>query len=326
MTKIYARIIGTGSFVPNEPITNDMLVERLAKNGIETSDQWIQERTGICQRYWANEGQTASSMGEIAARNAMEMAGISADEIDLVVVATSTGDMLFPSTACLLQSKIGAKKAAAFDVQAACSGFIYALTTANAMIQSGQVKTALVVGAEVISRLLDWNDRTTCVLFGDGAGAVILRASDEPGVLSCRIHSDGDLSHILHSKGVIYNGAIKGEPFIGMDGQAVFKNAVTLLGDVALEVLEDAQLPVEKLDWFIPHQANIRIIQAAAKRLNVPVEKVIVSVNEHGNTSAASVPLALDKAVRDGRIQRGQTMLLQGVGGGFTWGAALIQY
>ena len=326
MTRIYSKILGTGSHVPNSPISNDVLVERLAKNGIETSDEWIRERTGITQRYWASEDQTASSMGEIAARNALEMAGVDAADLDLVIVGTSTGDMMFPSTACLLQSRIGAKKAAAFDVAAACTGFIYALTTANAMIQSGQIKTALVVGAEVISRLLDWNDRTTCVLFGDGAGAVVLQASTEPGIKACRIHADGDLSKILYSPGVIYNGAIKGDPFISMDGQAVFKQAVTVLGDVALEVLGDADMDPQTLDWFIPHQANIRIIQAAAKRLNMPMEKVIVSVNEHGNTSAASVPLALDKAVRDGRIQRGQSILLQGVGGGFTWGAALIEF
>ncbi|TDR31090.1 beta-ketoacyl-ACP synthase III [Hydromonas duriensis] len=322
----YARIIGTGSFVPNEPVSNAMLVERLAKQGIETSDEWIRERTGITQRYWANPDQTTSSLAEVAAKNALEMAGVHAEELDLIIVGTSTGDMMFPSSACLLQSRIGAKKAAAFDVQAACTGFIYALTTANAMIRSGQIKTALVVGAEVISRLLDWSDRTTCVLFGDGAGAVVLQASDEPGVLSCKVHADGDLSTILYSNGVIKNGQIVGHPFITMDGQAVFKNAVKALGDVAIEVLEDARMDVADLDWFIPHQANIRIMQAAAKRLNVPDEKVIVSVNLHGNTSAASVPLALDKAVRDGRIQKGQTLLLQGVGGGFTWGASLLKF
>lgn len=326
MQPIYSRIIGTGSYLPNEPITNAMLTEKLAAVGVETSDEWILSRTGISQRHWANSDQTASSLAEVAARHAIEMAGITADQIDLVIVGTSTGDMAFPSTACLLQSRIGATHAAAFDVQAACTGFVYALTTANAMIKSGQIKTALVVGAEVLSRLLDLTDRTTCVLFGDGAGAVILQASTEPGVLTCKVHANGDLSTILNSTGVIKNGNIVGNPFISMDGPAVFKNAVTALGDVALETLEAANMTVDQLDWFIPHQANIRIIQAAAKRVGVPDEKVIVSLNRHGNTSAASVPLALDAAVRDGRIQKGQSVMLQGVGGGFTWGAALLTF
>ena len=326
MKHTYARIIGTGSCVPNEPITNAMLVERLAAKGIETSDEWIRDRSGITQRYWVNEGQTVSSLAEVAANNALDMAGIGADELDLIIFGTTTSDMMFPSAGCLLQSRIGAKKAAAFDVVAACSGFIYSMTMANAMIQSGQAKNVLVVGGDVISRLLDWNDRTTSVLFGDGAGAVVLQASDDAGILSCKIHSDGDLSSILYSTGVIKNGEIVGNPFISMDGQAVFKNAVKVLGDVALEVLEDADIDIEQLDWFIPHQANIRIMQAAAKRLNVPAEKIIVSVDQHGNTSAASVPLALDMAVRDGRIQKGQVLLLQGVGGGFSWGASLLKF
>lgn len=326
MTQVYAKIMGTGSYVPNEPITNEILVERLAKNGIETSDEWIRERTGITQRYWVDDSQAAGSMGAIAAQRALETAGIQADEIDLIIVGTTSPDMTFPSTACLIQSSIGAKRAAAFDVQAACSGFIYSVTIANSMIASGQFKTVLVIGADVVSRLLDWNDRATCVLFGDGAGAVVLQASNTPGVKACRLHADGDLSHILCNPGVIKNGVIAGNPFVEMDGQAVFKQAVTVLGDVALEVLSDADMNVEALDWFIPHQANIRIIQAAAKRLNIPTEKIIVTVNEHGNTSSASVPLALDKAVRDGRIQRGQTILLEGVGGGLSWGAVLVQY
>ena len=325
MTLKYAKIIGTGSDLPNTPVSNDELAARLAANGVETSDTWIRERTGITQRYIAEAGQTASELGANAARRALEAAHISVDQVDLIIVATSTPDMTFPSTACLLQAKIGADNAAAFDVQAVCSGFIYALTTADAMIRAGQARTALVVGAEVFSRLLDWNDRTSCVLFGDGAGAVVLQASDEPGILSSRVHSDGKLSHILYAEGAVNSGQLTGHPFLKMDGQAVFKQAVKVLGEVALEVLDDAGLSPEQVDWLIPHQANIRILQATAKRLDISMDKVVATVDIHGNTSAASVPLALDAAVRDGRIKAGQVVLLQGVGGGFTWGANLVR-
>ena len=323
---MYAKIIGTGSYLPNEAVTNDELAARLAKDGVETSDEWIRSRTGIAQRHLASPNQTSSDLGMFAAIPALEMANISALDLDLIIVATTSPDMTFPSTACLLQAKIGADRAAAFDVQAVCSGFVYALTTADSMIRSGQVKNTLVVGAEVFSRMLDWRDRSTCVLFGDGAGAVVLSASEEPGILASRIHANGRLSTILQVSSSIQNGQVVGNPYMYMDGQAVFKNAVTALGDVAVEVLNAANMQTEQLDWLIPHQANIRIIQATAKRLDFPMDKVVVTVDQHGNTSAASVPLALDTAVRDGRIQKGQTVLVQGVGGGFTWGANLFRF
>ena len=323
---MYAKIIGTGSYLPNEAVTNDELAARLAKDGVETSDEWIRSRTGIAQRHLASPNQTSSDLGMFAAISALEMANIAALDLDLIIVATTSPDMTFPSTACLLQAKIGADRAAAFDVQAVCSGFVYALTTADSMIRSGQVKNALVVGAEVFSRMLDWRDRSTCVLFGDGAGAVVLSASQEPGILASRIHANGRLSTILQVSSSIQNGQVVGNPYMYMDGQAVFKNAVTALGDVAVEVLNAANMQAEQLDWLIPHQANIRIIQATAKRLDFPMDKVVVTVDQHGNTSAASVPLALDTAVRDGRIQKGQTVLVQGVGGGFTWGANLFRF
>ncbi len=323
---MYAKIIGTGSYLPNEAVTNDELAARLAKDGVETSDEWIRSRTGIAQRHLASPNQTSSDLGMFATISALEMANISAMDLDLIIVATTSPDMTFPSTACLLQAKIGADRAAAFDVQAVCSGFVYALTTADSMIRSGQVKNALVVGAEVFSRMLDWRDRSTCVLFGDGAGAVVLSASEEPGILASRIHANGRLSTILQVSSSIQNGQVVGNPYMYMDGQAVFKNAVTALGDVAVEVLNAANMQAEQLDWLIPHQANIRIIQATAKRLDFPMDKVVVTVDQHGNTSAASVPLALDTAVRDGRIQKGQTVLVQGVGGGFTWGANLFRF
>ena len=315
---MYSKIIGTGSYLPNEAVTNDELAARLAKDGVETSDEWIRSRTGIEQRYLASPNQTSSDLALFAAQNALEMAEILPSEIDLIIVATTSPDMTFPSTACLLQAKIGADNAAAFDVQAVCSGFVYALTTADAMIRAGQAKKALVVGSEVFSRMLDWKDRTSCVLFGDGAGAVVLEASEEAGILASRIHSNGRLSSILNVSSSIQGGQVVGNPFMYMDGQAVFKNAVSALGDVAQEVLDAANMSAEQLDWLIPHQANLRIISATAKRLNFPMEKVIVTVNQHGNTSAASVPLAFDTAVRDGRITKGQTVLVQGVGGGFT--------
>ena len=323
---MYSKIIGTGSYLPNEAVTNYELAARLAKDGVETSDEWIRSRTGIEQRYLASPNQTSSDLALFAAQNALEMAEILPSEIDLIIVATTSPDMTFPSTACLLQAKIGADNAAAFDVQAVCSGFVYALTTADAMIRAGQAKKALVVGSEVFSRMLDWKDRTSCVLFGDGAGAVVLEASEEAGILASRIHSNGRLSSILNVSSSIQGGQVVGNPFMYMDGQAVFKNAVSALGDVAQEVLDAANMSAEQLDWLIPHQANLRIISATAKRLNFPMEKVIVTVNQHGNTSAASVPLAFDTAVRDGRITKGQTVLVQGVGGGFTWGANLFRF
>ena len=323
---MYSKIIGTGSYLPNEAVSNDELAARLAKDGVETSYEWIRSRTGITQRHIASPNQTSSDLAMFAAQSALEMAGVGALEIDLIIVATTSPDMTFPSTACILQSKIGADNAAAFDVQAVCSGFVYALTTADAMIRAGQAKKALVVGAEVFSRMLDWRDRGTCVLFGDGAGAVVLSASDEPGILASKIHANGRLNSILQVSSSIQNGQVVGNPYMYMDGQAVFKNAVTALGDVAVEVLEVAKMSAEQLDWLIPHQANIRIIQATAKRLDFPMDKVVVTVDQHGNTSAASVPLALDTAVRDGRIQKGHTVLVQGVGGGFTWGANLFRF
>ena len=323
---MYSKIIGTGSYLPNEAVTNDELAARLAKDGVETSDEWIRSRTGIEQRYLASPNQTSSDLALFAAQNALEMAEVLPSEIDLIIVATTSPDMTFPSTACLLQAKIGADNAAAFDVQAVCSGFVYALTTADAMIRAGQAKKALVVGSEVFSRMLDWKDRTSCVLFGDGAGAVVLEASEEAGILASRIHSNGRLSSILNVSSSIQGGKVVGNPFMYMDGQAVFKNAVSALGDVAQEVLEAANMSAEQLDWLIPHQANLRIIAATAKRLDFPMDKVIVTVNQHGNTSAASVPLAFDTAVRDGRITKGQTVLVQGVGGGFTWGANLFRF
>jgi 3-oxoacyl-[acyl-carrier-protein] synthase-3 len=323
---IYAQIIGTGRCLPNEPISNEVLVERMARQGVETSDEWIRERSGITQRYWANDDQPVSVLSEIAARNALEMAGVSAEELDFIIIGSSTPDMIFPSAACLVQAKLGAKNAFAMDVQAACTGFVYALSVANSMIQSGQIKTALVIGAETISDVLDEQDRTTAVLFGDGAGAVVVRASDEPGILACKLHSDGELANVLYGDAKIRQGKVMGDPRIKMDGQAVFKTAVTVLPECAEETLAAVNMPIEQLDWYIPHQANIRIIQSACKRLGFPMEKTVVTVDQHGNTSAASVPLALDTAVRDGRIKKGQTVLMQGVGGGFTWGSVLMRF
>ncbi|MFA9438506.1 beta-ketoacyl-ACP synthase III [Uliginosibacterium sp. sgz301328] len=319
---IFSRIAGTGGYVPGAPVSNDDLVAR----GINTSDAWIIERTGIRQRYIA-DGETTSQLSIKAAQRALEAAGCSAADIDLVVLATTTPDMTFPSTACLVQAELGVPAGAtAFDVQAVCSGFVYALTIADKFIRSGSHKRALVIGAETMSRLIDWNDRSTCVLFGDGAGAVVLEASDQAGILSSALHADGSHSNILYASGAISAGQIAGSPFLYMDGQSVFKLAVRLLSDVAIEVLEQANMPQADLDWFIPHQANIRIMNSVAKRLELPAAKVVVTVDQHGNTSAASVPLALDAAIRDGRIQRGQSVLLQGVGGGFTWGAVLVRY
>ncbi len=320
---IHARVIGTGSFLPGEPVSNNDLVAR----GIETSDEWIVDRTGIRARHLAAPDVTSSQLAYEACTRAIAAAGCQPSDIDLIIVATSTPDYIFPSTAALLQARLGiANGGAAFDLQAVCTGFAYALATAEKFIRSGSNKRALVVGSEVFSRILDWNDRGTCVLFGDGAGAVVLEASDRPGILATALHADGRHNSILNVPGQVNRGVITGDPFLRMDGQAVFKFAVKVLSDVAREVLDQAGLGVDDIDWLIPHQANIRIMQATARRLGVPTEKVIATVGEHGNTSAASIPLALDLAVRDGRIQRGQKILLEGVGGGFTWGAALLEF
>ena len=319
---MFARLIGTGSYLPGLPVTNDDLAAR----GIATSDEWIVTRTGIRSRYLAEPGTTSSELGLIAAQRALEMAGIAGSELDLIIVATSTPDFIFPSTACLIQGKLGNKGAAAFDVQAVCAGFTYALGIAEKFIRSGSHKKALVIGAEVFSRILDWSDRGTCVLFGDGAGAVVLEASEKPGILATAMHADGSQNGILNVPGQVCGGQVTGDPFLRMDGQAVFKFAVRVLADIAEEVCQAAGIQTGEVDWLIPHQANIRIIEATGKKLGVDRNKVIVTVDRHGNTSAASVPLALDEAVRDGRIQRGQKVLLEGVGGGFTWGAALLEF
>ena len=320
---IHARVAGTGSFLPGNPVTNNDLVAR----GIDTSDDWVVERTGIRQRHLAAPEVTSSELAYEASLRAIAAAGIEPSDIDLIIVATSTPDYIFPSTAALLQARLGITNGgAAFDLQAVCTGFAYALATAEKFIRSGSHKRALVVGAEVFSRILDWNDRGTCVLFGDGAGAVVLEASDKPGILATALHADGSHNPILSVPGQINRGEVVGDPFLRMDGQAVFKFAVKVLVDVAREVMAEAGVGIGDVDWLIPHQANIRIIQATGKRLGVPVEKVIATVGQHGNTSAASIPLALDLAVRDGRIQRGHRILLEGVGGGFTWGAALLEF
>ena len=320
---IHARVAGTGSFLPGNPVTNNDLVAR----GIDTSDEWVVERTGIRQRHLAAPEVTSSELAYEASVRAIAAAGLQPADIDLIIVATSTPDYIFPSTAALLQARLGiANGGAAFDLQAVCTGFAYALATAEKFIRSGSHKRALVVGAEVFSRILDWNDRGTCVLFGDGAGAVVLEASDKPGILATALHADGSHNPILSVPGQINRGEVVGDPFLRMDGQAVFKFAVKVLVDVAREVMAEAGVDIDAVDWLIPHQANIRIIQATGKRLGVPPEKVIATVGQHGNTSAASIPLALDLAVRDGRIQRGHRILLEGVGGGFTWGAALLEF
>ncbi len=319
---MFARVIGTGSYLPGSPVTNDALAAR----GIDTNDEWITTRTGIRARHLSEPGTTSSQLGIEAARRALEMAGIQAADIDLIIVATSTPDFIFPSTACIIQGALGNKGAAAFDVQAVCSGFAYALGIADKFIRSGSHQRALVIGAEVFSRILDWNDRGTCVLFGDGAGAVVLEASEKPGILSTALHADGSQFGILNVPGQVCGGQVTGDPFLRMDGQAVFKFAVRVLADVAHEVCATAGIQTSEVDWLIPHQANIRIIEATGKKLGVGRDRVIVTVDRHGNTSAASVPLALDEAVRDGRIQRGHKVLLEGVGGGFTWGAALLEF
>ncbi|MBN9423368.1 MAG: 3-oxoacyl-ACP synthase [Candidatus Accumulibacter sp. 66-26] len=319
---MFARIAGVGSYLPGQAVSNDDLVLR----GIETSDEWIVSRTGIKARHLAEPGQTSSDLALEASRRALDMAGVDVADIDLIIVATSTPDFIFPSTACLLQGKLGNRGATAFDVQAVCSGFVYALTIAEKFIRSGSNKKALVVGAEVFSRILDWNDRGTCVLFGDGAGAVVLEASDRPGILASALHADGAHHGILSVPGNVCGGQVTGDPFLRMDGQAVFKFAVRVLADVARECCAAADVLPADVDWLIPHQANIRIIEATAKKMGLGMDKVIVTVDRHGNTSAASVSLALDAAVRDGRLQRGQKVMLEGVGGGFTWGAVLLEF
>ena len=322
----YSRITGTGSYLPPRRVSNAEFAADLAAQGIETSDDWIVERTGIRARHFAAPEVTSSDLALQAARHALEAAGRSAADVDLIIVATSTPDMVFPSTACLLQHKLGVAGCPAFDVQAVCSGFVYALSVADAMIKAGSAHCALVVGAEVFSRILDFKDRTTCVLFGDGAGAVVLEASDQPGILATELHADGSHAGVLCTPGTVSGGQVLGDPLLKMDGQAVFKLAVKVLDEVARAVLEKAGRKDTDIDWLIPHQANIRIMQGTAKKLKLPADKLVVTVDEHGNTSAASIPLALDHAVRQGRIRRGDTLMLEGVGGGFTWGAVLLDF
>jgi 3-oxoacyl-[acyl-carrier-protein] synthase-3 len=322
----YSRITGTGSFLPPRRLSNADLAADLAAKGVETSDEWIVERTGIRARYFAAADVTSSDLGTEAARRALEAAGRQASEIDLIIVATSTPDMVFPSAACILQNKLGVAGCAAFDVQAVCSGFVYALTVADAMIRTGTASKALVIGAEVFSRILDFTDRTTCVLFGDGAGAVVLEASEEPGILASDLHADGRHVGILCVPGNVSGGAILGDPLLKMDGQAVFRLAVGVLEDAARATLAKAGKTEADIDWLIPHQANIRIMQSTARKLKLPLDKLVVTVDEHGNTSAASIPLALDAWVRAGKINKGDTLMLEGVGGGFTWGAVLLEF
>lgn len=318
---MYSRIVGTGSYLPEKILTNHDL-ERI----VDTSDEWIRTRTGIVERRIAADNQMASDLALNASREAMEAGGVTAADIDLIIVATTTPDVIFPSTACILQDKLGVKDCPAFDVQAVCSGFVYALAIADMFICAGKCRTALVVGTEVYSRILDWTDRSTCVLFGDGAGAVVLTQSDQPGILSSHLHADGSHSKILAVPASICGGKVQGKPFVMMEGNTVFKFAIKVLEEVVYEALAENNLQVFDIDWLIPHQANIRIILSTAKKLGIPMEKVVVTLDRHGNTSAASIPLALDVAVRDGRIKSGQHVLLEGVGGGFTWGAVLVRW
>ena len=320
----YSRITGTGSCLPPRRLTNADLAAELQTQGVETSDAWIVERTGIQARHFVADGVYSSDLALEACRAALDAAGRMPRDIDLIIVATSTPDMVFPSTACILQNKLGANGGAAFDVQAVCSGFVYALTIADAMIRTGSARRALVVGAEVFSRILDFKDRTTCVLFGDGAGAVVLEASEQPGILASDLHADGKHVGILCVPGHVSGGQILGDPLLKMDGQAVFKLAVSVLEEAARAVLSKAGKIESDIDWLIPHQANIRIMQGTARKLKLSMDKVIVTVDQHGNTSAASIPLALDSAVRAGKVKPGDTLMLEGVGGGFTWGAVLL--
>ena len=317
---VFSRIAGTGSYLPAQVLTNHDLEAR-----VDTTDEWIYSRTGIRQRHIVAENEVTSDLALHASRRALEAAGVSAQDLSLIIVATTTPDMIFPSTACLLQAKLGAKNCPAFDVQAVCSGFVYALATADHYMRSGQYQNILVVGAETMSRIVDWQDRGTCVLFGDGAGAVVLQRSGQPGILTSHMHADGSQMEILSAPGSLCGGKVMGSPLIKMEGNAVFKFAVRALGEVAEEALAAAKLTKADIDWLVPHQANIRIIQSAAKKLNLPMERVVTTVERHANTSAASIPLALDEAVRDGRIKPGHKVLFEGVGGGFTWGAIIAQ-
>lgn len=321
----FSSVRGTGSYLPPNRVSNAELVAELARRGVESSDEWIVERTGIRARHFVADGVFSSDLALEASKRALVAAGMDAASLDLIVVATSTPDMVFPSTAAILQHKLGVAGCPAFDVQAVCSGFVYAMTVADSMIRSGSANRVLVVGAEVFSRLLDFNDRTTCVLFGDGAGAVVMEASEQPGVLATDLHADGRHVGILCVPGHVSGGAILGDPMLKMDGQAVFKLAVGVLEDSARTVLARAGLDSGDVDWLIPHQANIRIMQSTARKLRISMDKVVVTVDQHGNTSAASIPLALDCAVRDGRVHGGDRVLLEGVGGGFTWGSVLLQ-
>jgi len=318
---MHSRIVGTGGYLPAQLLTNAELARR-----IDTSDEWVRSRTGIRQRYIAAPDEQTSDLALAASREALAAAGIAPADLGLIIVATTTPDMIFPSTACILQAKLGARGAPAFDVQAVCSGFVYALAMADLMIKSGAVRNALVVGAEIYSRILDWNDRGTCVLFGDGAGAAVLAPSEVPGILSSHLHADGRYANILAVPGTVANGKIRGTPFLHMDGGAVFKFAVKVLAEVAQEALSANDLPSSAIDWLIPHQANIRIMEATMKKLALPMERMVSTVAEHANTSAASIPLALDVAVRDGRIKAGHHVMLAGVGGGFTWGSVLLRW
>jgi 3-oxoacyl-[acyl-carrier-protein] synthase-3 len=318
---VYSRILGTGSYLPANVVTNAMLAER-----VDTSDEWIVSRTGIHARHIAADDEKTSDLALHAARAALDDAGIAVDDIDLIIVATTTPDMVFPSTACLLQEKLGVHGCPAFDVQAVCAGFMYALVTADSYIKTGLAKKALVVGAEIISRILDWDDRRTCVLFGDGAGAVVLGADDTPGIEHACLAADGRYNKILNTPAQISGGKIQGLPFLNMDGPAVFKFAVKALSEIATTTLAAAGVAQDQVDWLVPHQANLRIIESTAKHLGLPMSRVVVTLPTHGNTSAASIPLALDHAVRDGRIRRGQRVLLEGIGGGFAWGAVLLTF
>jgi len=315
---IWSRIVGTGGYLPARVVTNDEFAKRL-----DTSDAWIRERTGIAERRIADESQASSDLALEASRAALAAAQLAAGDIDLIIVATSTPDYVFPSTACLLQAKLGIKDCPAFDVQAVCSGFVYALATADRFIRSGMNRRALVVGAEVFSRIMDWNDRATCVLFGDGAGAVVLAAGDAPGIHASVLHADGSYADILSVPGNVCGGRITGSPYLQMQGNQVFKLAVRVLDEVARETLKASDMGIADVDWLIPHQANVRILEATARKLGIPRERVVVTVDKHGNTSAASIPLALDEYIRAGKIRTGQRVLMEGVGGGFTWGAAL---
>lgn len=325
---LYSKIIGTGSYLPPKRVTNEQLAAELAEKGIETSDEWIVSRSGISARHYADPTVQSSDLAVEAGKRALQAASLTPSDIDLIIVATSTPDHFggFPSTACVVQRKLGITNGgAAFDVQAVCSGFVYAVSVADSFIKSGAHKNVLVIGAEVFSRILNFDDRTTCVLFGDGAGAIVMSGSNEPGILAAKMHADGSHGDILCVPGSVTGGAIEGSAFLYMDGPAVFKLAVSVLEKVANEALEAGGLDRSQIDWLVPHQANIRIMQGTAKKLGLPLEKMVVTVDQHGNTSAASIPLALDTAVRDGRIKRGQNVMMEGVGGGFTWGAVLAR-